>query len=497
MGMMLHAVKRRPLAAALTTVLALGSVALLGGSARGAGEDDKLPAGAPGKPPVPTPPDGEARKMLRPPTEPTPPAAPDPKVPFEKLTLDNGLEVILIQDNRTPVVFVSVWYHVGSGDETVGKSGFAHLFEHMMFQGTKNTGEDKHFEILKSVGTSNVNGSTTFDRTNYFEQVPSNQLETALWLESERMGYLLPEVSDKSLANQIEVVRNERRQRIDNVPYGLADLAMTDAMYPAGHPYKYSVIGRHEDLAAASVTDVKNFFRKWYVPANATIAIAGDFEPAQAKALVQKWFGGFPKAPRPQHVAVPMPTVTSKRWVVEDKLAKLRKVHYAWHSPASFAPGDAELTILASALGSSTGRLYRALVVERSLARRVSVYQGSAQHSSTFEIEAELNPDADLAEVEKVIDAEIDRVTREPISDRELKRVQTQTEAGFVWGLEPISRRAEALQKYNHYVGNPDYISADLDRYRKTTPAKVQETAATYLKKTNRLVMIVMPAGGK
>jgi zinc protease len=483
MGTMLQAVKRRPLAAACVSSLA---AALCASPALGAGENKPSPAAAP-----------EARKVMAAPN-PTPPAAPDPKIPFERYTLDNGLEVILIQDNRIPVAFVTVWYHVGSGDETVGRSGFAHLFEHMMFQGTKNTGEDKHFEILKSIGVSNVNGTTNTDRTNYFEQVPSNQLETALWLESERMGYLLPEVTEKSLANQIDVVRNERRQSYDNRPYGLSDLALSDALYPEGHPYKYGVIGRHEDLAAASVTDVKNFFKKWYVPANATIAIAGDFDTAKTKELVQKWFGDFPKTTKPQHVAVPMPVLAkTKRFTVEDKLAKLRKVHYAWHTPAMFAPGDAELTALASALGSSTGRLYRALVVDRSLARRVSVVQGSQQLSSTFEIEVEVNPDADLAEVEKVIDAELDRVTREPISDRELARVQTQIEAAFVWRLEPVQARAEVLQRYNHYVGNPEYITTDLDRYRNTTPAKVQQVAATYLKKNNRVEMIVVPAGGK
>jgi zinc protease len=499
MGMMLHAVKRRPFAVAFTTVLALGAATLLGGAARGAGGGggDKPAAGAPVKPPVPTPPDQVERKMLRPPTAPTPPAAPDPKVPFEKLTLDNGLEVILIQDSHTPIVFVSVWYHVGSGDETPGKSGFAHLFEHMMFQGTKNTGEDKHFEILKAIGSSNVNGTTNTDRTNYFEQVPSNQLETALWLESERMGYLLPEVTDKSLANQIEVVRNERRQRYDNRPYGLSDLALKDALYPAGHPYKYGVIGRHEDLAAASTTDVKNFFKKWYVPANATLAIAGDFEPAQAKALVQKWFGNFPRTPRPQHVTVPMPNIATRRLVIEDKLAKLRRVLYAWHSPALYAPGDAELELLGSALGSNTGRLYRALVVDRSLARGLSVVQTSATLSSVFQITVDVNPDADLAEVEKIIDAELERVTREPISARELTRAVTQKVADYVWDLEALLGRAETLQQYNQFVGNPDYISTDLDRYRNATPEKVQQIAATFLKKGNRIEMIVMPAGGK
>ncbi len=477
--MKLHVRNRRPLGAALTVGLALAAAAGLHGQARGAGSDDKA---AP-----------EARKMA------PPPANDDPKVPFEKYTLDNGLEVILIQDSKTPVVYVTVWYHVGSGDEVVGKSGFAHLFEHMMFQGTKNTGEDKHFEVLKNIGVSNVNGTTNTDRTNYFEQVPSNQLETALWLESERMGYLLANLNEKSLANQIEVVRNERRQSVDNRPYGLSGMAMTEALYPEGHPYKYEVIGRHEDLAAASVTDVKNFFKKWYVPANATITIAGDFEPAQAKQLVQKWFGGFPKTPKPEHHAVAMPTIAkTKRLVMEDKLAKLRRVHYAWHSPANYAPGDAELSVLASALGAQgTGRLYRALVIDHPFARFVRVAQSGAQLSSTFEIIVDVNPDVDLAEVEKIIDAELERANKEPISMREFKRVLTNLEAGLIWGLERVGQRAETLQDYNHYIGNPDWISQDLARFRTSSPEKVQQIAAQYLKKTNRVEVITMPAGGK
>ncbi len=473
MSTMFH--RRRPYAIALTAALAITAAAGLHGQARGEGKDEAT----------------AARKMA-------PPVDNDPKVPFEKYTLENGLEVILIQDSKTPVVFVSVWYHVGSGDETLGKSGFAHLFEHMMFQGTANTGEDKHFEILKTVGASNLNGTTSTDRTNYFEQVPSHQLETALWLESERMGYLLPTVTKKSLDNQIEVVRNERRQSYDNQPYGLSGIRLTEELYPEGHPYKYDVIGRHEDLAAASADDVKNFFKRWYVPGNATLTLAGDFEPAEAKKLIEKWFGGFPKSAKPAHKPVAMPTLPkTKRIVMEDKLAKLRRVHYAWHTPGRFTQEDAELDLLGDALGASgTGRLYRALVIDRPLARSVRVQQSSGQLSSTFDIIVDLNPDADLAEVEKIINAELVKAFQEPISDRELKRSLVGIEAGFIWGLESVAARAEVLQGYNHYIGNPDWISQDLNRYRGTNPAKVQATAAAFLKK-NRVEVITMPAGGK
>ena len=193
--------------------------------------------------------------------------AADPQIPFERYKLDNGIEIILHQDTSVPIVAVDVWYHVGSGDEVVGKSGFAHLFEHMLFQGSKHVGEDRHFEVLKTVGSSSVNGTTNTDRTNYFEVVPSHQLETALWLESDRMGYLLPLLNRESLDNQIEVVRNERRQRIDNVPYGTSRMELYAQLYPEGHPYHYSVIGKHEDLASATLDDVVAFYKTWYAPA--------------------------------------------------------------------------------------------------------------------------------------------------------------------------------------------------------------------------------------
>lgn len=421
----------------------------------------------------------------------------DPKIPYERYTLPNGLEVILHQDNSVPLVAVDVWYHVGSGDEVPGKSGFAHLFEHMMFQGSENTGEDVHFEILQKIGASGVNGTTNSERTNYFEIVPSHQLETALWLESDRMGYMLPLLTEKSLANQREVVRNERRQNYDTRPYSLQRFKVNELLFPEGHPYRYLTIGRHEDLEKASLEDVKAFFAKWYVPANATLVLAGDFEMEEAKKLVEKWFGSFPKSQKPKRRDVELPPITAKkRETINDPLAPLRRVHYAWLTPALYAPGDAELDIIADALGASgTGRLYKILILEKQLAQSVAVYQASAGRTGTFHVEIDLMPEADLAEVEKIVNEELERVMKEPITQREFDRAVIGFESQYVWGLESLLSRAEQLQSYNHFTGNPDYITQDLDRYRKSSPEKVREIAAKYLKEQSRVEVITMPSG--
>ena len=267
------------------------------------------------------------------------------ELPFERYNLDNGMEVILHRDTSAPLVAVNLWYHVGSGDETPGKSGFAHLFEHMMFQGAKHIGEDVHFDTLKRIGASGINGTTNPDRTNYFEVVPSNQLETALWLESDRMGYMLDLLNEKSLANQRDVVRNERRQRYDNVPYGRARFAAAAAMYPEGHPYRYLTIGRHEDLEAASLEDVRGFFARWYAPSNATLVLSGDFDPAQAKGIVAKWFGTFPKIARPERSSADAPKLSkNERVEVQDPMAKLEQIQYTWVSPAMLGEGTSPWT---------------------------------------------------------------------------------------------------------------------------------------------------------
>jgi zinc protease len=420
----------------------------------------------------------------------------DPRIPFKRYRLENGLEVILHQDRTVPIVHVNVWYHVGSGDETPGKSGFAHLFEHMMFQGTKNTGEDQHFGILQEIGAQDANGSTNPNRTNYYETVPANQLETALWLESERMGYLLDAVSEKSLANQREVVRNERRQNYDNVPYSVARFAVNTALYPEGHPYRHLTIGRHEDLEAASLDDVQGFFRRWYVPANATLAVAGDFETAEAERLIAKWFATFPKTTKPLQAAIPAPAVQGPvRLEVADPLARLRRVQYAWHTPPVFSAGDAELDLLASALGNpGTGTLYKTLVLEKQVASDVQVFQGSLQMSSAFHVLVDLLDHADLAEIENIVLAEVARVGKTHISERELRRGITAFETAYVWNLEPILARAEHLQTYNHFLADPHKLTWDLDRYRNATVEGVRAAAARFLGAKGRVEVVTVPA---
>jgi predicted Zn-dependent peptidase len=421
--------------------------------------------------------------------------ADDPKIPHERYQLENGLEVILAPDPSVPLVAVNLWYHVGSGYENYGKSGFAHLFEHMLFQGSTHVGEDKHFETLKRIGGGSVNGTTNLDRTNYFEVVPSNQLDTALWLESDRMAFLLPLLTEKSLQNQIEVVRNERRQRYDNVPYGKALFALYEALYPEKHPYRYLTIGKHEDLARASLDDVVGFFKTWYVPANATLTLVGDFDPATAKTQIDHWFGKLPKSTKPKVAFVPAPKQKAARVTVEDGFAKQRRITWAWHSPANYAPGDAELDVLGSALTrEGTGRLYKSLVFDKQLATSVSAGQAGSTFSGYFSVTVTLRGDADLAAVEKIVNEELARVEREPLDPKEIARYVTAREAQAIWGLESLLGRANRLQSYNHYLGDPGKLSWDLERYRAVTPAAVQAAATAYLDLTKPVVIITMPA---
>jgi predicted Zn-dependent peptidase len=421
----------------------------------------------------------------------------DPKIPFEAYQLDNGLEVILIQDQSVPLVAVSVWYHVGSGYETVGKSGFAHLFEHMLFQGSKNVGADRHFDVLKKMGSVTVNGTTNSDRTNYFEVVPSNQLEAVLWLEADRMGFLLPELTQASLDNQIDVVRNERRQRYDNVAYGKARFVLNEMLYPEGHPYRYMTIGKHEDLETASLDDVLAFYKTWYVPANATLTIAGDFEVDAAKALVAEWFGTFPESKKPTVNKVPAPQISSQKQEISDEFAKLRQYQWAWHSPGRFETGDADLDLAAQILGQGeASRLYKLLVVEKQLAQAVSAYQSSQGFSSAFVVTVTLRSEADVATVEQLVEAELAKLRDEPVTRRELSRAVTRYEASAIYRLEDLLARAETLQAYNHYLGKPDSISYDLDRYRAATADTIQAEVQRYLRTDRQVELLTVPATG-
>jgi len=424
-----------------------------------------------------------------------PPNNTDPRVAFARYKLANGLEVILVPDSTVPLVAVNVWYHVGSGYEVLGKSGFAHLFEHMMFQGSTHVGEDKHFEILKKIGVDSVNGTTNSDRTNYYEVVPSNQIETALWLESDRMGWLLDLVTKKSLDNQIEVVRNERRQNYDNRPYGKALFAEYAALYPEGHPYRYLTIGRHEDLVNASLDDVKGFFKTWYVPANATVAVVGDFDLAAGKQLVEKWFGKLPVSVKPAVVRVPAPVVKATEvTVTDDALAKLTQVIFAWHSPAGYGEGDAELEILADALSrEGPGRLYKALVYDHPLAQSVRAAQDGKTFSGVFEIAVTLRGETRVEDVKQIVLDEVARVSQELLADKEIHRVIAAREAGVIRRLETVFGRSQVLQDYNHYLGDPDKISWDLERYRTTTAERIRATAAKYLSPGHVVTVITAP----
>jgi predicted Zn-dependent peptidase len=408
------------------------------------------------------------------------------------------MEVILHSDPSAPEIAVNIWYHVGSGDEEPGKSGFAHLFEHMMFQGAKHIGQDVHFDTLKEIGGTSINGTTNGDRTNYFETVPRHQIETALWLESDRMGYMLDLLNEESFLNQVDVVRNERRQNYDNRPYGGIRFEVAAALYPEGHPYRYLTIGRHEDLENADLADVRAFFKKWYVPSNATLVLAGDFETDDAKALVEKWFGSFPKLPRPDHHAVAAPALEQNfRKEVPDKLARLDQVQYTWHGPAQLAEGSFEMNVASQVLGASGwGRLYRRLVVEEKLCSRVYAYNHGQQFSGAFNIVAQVKPGSDRARVEAIIQEEVDRIIKEPITKAELDRVIVGTESGFVWGLESLGGRANQLQWFNHYTGDPGYAKTYLERMRAVTPATVKQAAKQYLS-APRAEIIAVPKGDR
>jgi len=402
---------------------------------------------------------------------------------FEKYELGNGLEIILHRDTSAPEISVNLWYHVGSGDEEPGKSGFAHLFEHMMFQGAKHIGQDVHFDILKEIGATGINGTTNTDRTNYFETVPRHQIETALWLESDRMGYMLDLLNQASLKNQIDVVRNERRQNYDNRPYGTIRFDVAAALYPEGHPYRYLTIGRHKDLENASLEDISAFFRKWYVPSNATLVLAGDFETDDAKALVQKWFGSFPKLPKPPRTHIRTPRLHENlRKEVVDNIARLEQVQYVWHSPAELAEESFEMSVAARVLGArGWGRLYKRLVVDEKLCSRAYAYQNGRHFSGSFNIVAQLKPNTKRVRVEAIIREEVERLQREPITQDELNRVIVSTESSFVWRLESLSGRADQLQWFNHHAGDPGYADIYLQRMRAITPQMVRSAAVKYL----------------
>jgi zinc protease len=405
--------------------------------------------------------------------------------------------VILSQDHRVPLVGVDVWYHVGPAYEAPGRTGFAHLFEHMMFQGSKHVPGDSHFRLLEGAGGTGLNGTTSFDRTNYFETVPANQLELALWLESDRMGFLLDEVDQEKLTNQQDVVRNERRQGTENAPYGIVEEAMFQAIFPSGHPYHGVVIGSHADIQAAKLEDVRSFFRQYYAPNNASLAIAGDFDKAATKKLIEKYFGSLKRGPAIPPAAVRTAPITSeKRQVVQDTV-QLPRVYMAWITPTIYKEGDADGDITGSILGGGRpSRLYKKLVYEKQLAQNVQASQYSLMLGSVFSIEATARPGHTAEELEAAIDEELNRLRAEPVGTSEIDRARNVFETQTMKGLQLVGGFggvADTLNQYNHYLGTPDYLTQDITRHRNVTPASVQKFSQQYLQKTNRVVVYGVP----
>ncbi|HZU82165.1 MAG TPA: pitrilysin family protein, partial [Polyangiaceae bacterium] len=354
-----------------------------------------------------------------------PPAARAADVDAAKITLGvrshqlpNGLEVVLHEDHRTPLVAVNLWYHVGSKDEPPGRHGFAHLFEHVMFQGSKHVAEDTFFRYLEAAGASNVNGTTNEDRTNYFETVPSDRLALALWLESDRMGFLLDHVDQKTFAGQREVVKNERRQNYENAPYGLVAQYVDEALFPESHPYHHLTIGSPADLDAATLDDIRQFFRTYYVPRNATLVVAGDIDPDATLALVERYFGPIAGGAPPAHAAAPAPALSGEARLEVEAGVRLGRVQVAWITPAYFAPGDADLDLLARVLAATkTSRLYKRLVYDDQIAQDVSAYQDSRQLASEFEIVATAKPGHAPEELLAAVDQELARVQAGGVDD--------------------------------------------------------------------------------
>ncbi|MEZ4263390.1 MAG: pitrilysin family protein [Polyangiaceae bacterium] len=412
-----------------------------------------------------------------------------------KTRLPNGLEVILHEDHRTPIVTVNLWYHVGSKDEPPHRNGFAHLFEHVMFQGSKHVPEDTYFRYLEQAGATAINGTTNSDRTNYFETVPKNRLELALWLESDRMGFLLDHADEATFKSQREVVKNERRQNYENAPYGLVSEVIRAEVFPAGHPYHLLTIGTPEDLDRATLDDVRAFFRQWYVPNNATIVIAGDIEPARTQALVEKYFGPIPRGPEPKRAPAPEVKLTGETRIEMEADVELPRVYLSWPSPKFFAPGDGELDLVGRALSSGkTSRLYKRLVYDDQTAQSVSAGQASMELVSMFQIAATVKPGKTTTEVLAAIDDEIAKLQSGGVEAAELSRAQTSMLSEMVFGLERSSSRGNQLNMYNHYVHSPQYFERDMARVKNATAAAVQGAAKTWLPKDKRVVTIVTPS---
>ena len=418
------------------------------------------------------------------------------ELPHAKRTLANGLDVLVHEDRRVPIVAVNLWYHVGSKDERLGRTGFAHLFEHLMFEGSQHY-DGGYFAPLQQAGAL-LNGSTNTDRTNYWEVVPTSALELALWMESDRMGYLLPALTRERFETQRGVVLNERRQNYENRPYGMALMALSEALFPPEHPYHWLTIGAVDDLRAMEFEDVRAFFRTYYHPANASLALAGDIDTEHAFALAEQYFGDIPAGDKPQPVEASASVPREVRLVLEDRV-ELPRVYIAWHSPAMFADGDAEADLLADLIANGkTSRLYRTLVYDKRIALDVSAYQHSREISSFFLLASTAAPGQSLSEITAIIDERIQKLTDDGPLDSEMERGLAQAEAHFMYRLQTVGGfggKSDQLNAYNVFRGDPNFFAGDLERYRRATPLTVRNAARTHLAFDRRVLLSIVPRG--
>lgn len=418
------------------------------------------------------------------------------QIPYTKRTLANGLDVIVHEDHQLPMVAVNLWYHVGSKNERLGRTGFAHLFEHLMFEGSAHH-DRGYFPPLQRAGAQ-LNGSTNADRTNYWEVVPTGALDLALWMESDRMGYLLPALTEHKFNNQRDVVLNERRQNYENRPYGLAGMALSSAMYPADHPYNWPTIGSAEDLRAATLDLVRDFFQTYYHTANASLSLAGDIETEQAFDLAEKYFGQLQAGPAVAPVSHISSLSESRHLLLEDRV-ELPRLYLAWHSPAMFAEGDADLDIVADVLANGkTSRLYKTLVYERRIATDVSAYQHSREMSGMFQIACTAAAGVELAELHRVVLAAIADLAGTGPTTAELERGVAQTEAQFIYRLQTIGGfggKGDQLNAYNTFAGDPGYFARDRQRYLAVTGATAAAAAQSWLVRAPMVSLSVVPRG--
>ena len=418
------------------------------------------------------------------------------RYPLEEHRLTNGLRVVLHQERRLPLVAINLWYHVGSKDERPGLTGFAHLFEHMLFQGSENVADTDHFRYIQQVGGV-ANGSTWYDRTNYYETLPSHHLDLGLWLESDRMGFMLPALTSEKLENQRDVVMNERRERVDNQPYGRAMETLYELLYPADHPYRWPVIGYMEDIAAATLDDVRKFFRTHYTPRNAVLTLAGDFEPAAALERVEHWFGSIPAGPEPPRPAPPDPTFTGRRRAEIPADVQLPRLYLGSVMPPyatrDWYAGDLLTGILAS---GKTSRLYEDLVYRRELARSVSCYTLPTELAASFVVVATVNPGVDPAELERRIDEHLEAIAADGPRAEDLERARNLTTTDLAVELQTLDGRADLLSQSATLLGRPEAAFEEEARYREVAAADVAALAREHLTgEAGRAVVTVVPQG--